>query len=79
MSFENFEIAKYSKMKSKICIFVVFLNKDTKKNMYLSGHKDISSEVCCCFKCNAECFGHCPNLYQNPVIHVRKQDTACLA
>lgn len=50
MSFENFEIAKYSKMKSKICIFVVFLNKDTKKNMYLSGHKDISAEVCCCFQ-----------------------------
>lgn len=50
MSFENFEIAKYSKMKSKICIFVVFLNKDTKGNMYLSGHKDISSEVCCCFQ-----------------------------
>lgn len=77
LSFENFEIAKYSIMKSKICIFVVFLNKDTKRNWYLSGHKEISSEVCCRVQVIAECFGHCPNLYQNPSI--RKQDTACLA
>lgn len=72
LSFENFEIAKYSKMKSKICICVVFLNKDTKWNWYLSGHKEISSEVCCRVQVIAECFGHCPNLYQNP--SVRKQD-----
>lgn len=49
MLFENFEIVKYLKMKFKICIFVVFFNKDIKRNMYLSGYKDIFFEVCCCF------------------------------
>lgn len=50
LSFENFAIAEDSKMKSKICIVVVFLVQ--KNGWYLRDRKKFSAilVVCCCFQ-----------------------------